>query len=96
MGYTPTKADPDLWIIDKGSHYEYMARYVDDIIAFGKDPLSTINEVKRDYVLKGIGKPEYYLGGDVLELDPTWHERNVHTGLSAQTYIKTSSKSTRH
>jgi hypothetical protein len=31
MGYTPTKADPDLWIIDKGSHYEYMACYVNDI-----------------------------------------------------------------
>jgi hypothetical protein len=88
MGYSPSKADPDMWIIDKGSHYEYIARYVDDIIAFGKDPLTTINEVKRDYVLKGIGKPEYYLGGDVLDLDPTWHERNVHTGLSAQTYVK--------
>jgi hypothetical protein len=88
MGYSPTKADPDLWIIDKGTHYEYIARYVDDIIAFGKDPLSTINEVKRDYILKGIGKPEYYLGGDVVELDPTWHPMNVHTGLSAQTYAK--------
>jgi hypothetical protein len=88
MGYSPSKADPDMWIIDKGSHYEYIARYVDDIIAFGKEPLTTINEVKRDYVLKGIGKPEYYLGGDVLDLDPTWHERNVHTGLSAQTYVK--------
>jgi hypothetical protein len=88
MGYSPTKADPDLWIIDKGTHYEYIARYVDDIIAFGKDPLSTINDVKRDYILKGIGKPEYYLGGDVVELDPTWHPLNVHTGLSAQTYAK--------
>jgi hypothetical protein len=89
MGYTPTKADPDLWIIDKGTHYEYIARYVDDIIAFGKDPLSTINEVKRDYsILRGIGKPEYYLGGDVVELDATWHSFRINTGLSAQTYAK--------
>jgi hypothetical protein len=72
MGYMPSKADTDLWFKDMGSHYEYIARYVDDIIAFGKDPLSTINEVKRDYVLKGIGRPEYYLGGDVVELDATW------------------------
>jgi hypothetical protein len=59
-----------------------MARYVDDIIAFGKDPLSTINKVKRDYILKGIGKPEYYLGGDVVELDATWHPFRINTGLS--------------
>jgi hypothetical protein len=86
MGYYPSKADMDLWMKDCGTHYEYIARYVDDIIAFGKDPLSTINELKRDYILKGVGRPEYYLGGDVVELDATWHKYGVTQALSAKTY----------
>ena len=48
--------------------YEYMARYIDDVLAFGKNALQSIHELQNDYVLKGIG-PEYYLGGDVIELD---------------------------
>jgi hypothetical protein len=85
MGYVPSKADMDLWMKDCGTHYEYIARYVDDIIAFGKDPLATINKVKRDYILKGV-RPEYYLGGDVVKLDATWHKYGVTQALSAKTY----------
>jgi hypothetical protein len=96
MRYSPMEADPDLWIIDKGTHYEYFARYVDDIIAFGKDPLSTINKVKRDYILKGFCKPEYYLGGDIIKLDPTWHPLNVHTGLSATHTPRTLLRNMKH
>ena len=88
MGYKPSKADTDFWIKDCGDHYEYIATYVDDVLAFGKNPLATINELKKDYILKGIGKPEYYLGGDVLELDPTWGVDNIFTALSAKTYVR--------
>ena len=63
MGFTPTKADPDLWIKDCGTHYEYIARYIDDVLAFGKDALKIIQEIQKDYILEGIGRPEYYLGG---------------------------------
>jgi hypothetical protein len=86
MGYQPSRADTDLWMKDCGTHYEYIARYVDDIIAFGKDPMATIDKVKRDYILKGIGRPEYYLGGDVVELDATWKKYKVTQALSAKTY----------
>ena len=88
MNYKPSKADPDLWIKDCGTHYEYIATYVDDVIAFGKDPLRTIHELKKDYILKGIGRPEHYLGGDVVELDGAWQQEGVKTALSARTYIK--------
>ena len=64
MGFKPSKADFDLWYRDKGDHYEYVATYVDDILAFSRDPMKIINEIQDDYVLKGIGTPEYYLGGD--------------------------------
>ncbi len=88
MGYTPSKADSDLWIKDLGTHYEYVATYVDDVLAFGKRPLDTIMELKKDYILKGIGRPEYFLGGDVTELDGTWNLQGCYTAMSAKTYCK--------
>ena len=88
MGYTPSYADPDFWMKDMGDHYEYIATYVDDVLAFGRDPIATINELKQDYILKGIGFPEYYLGGDVVELEGTWKKEGVYNSLSAKTYIQ--------
>jgi hypothetical protein len=88
MGYTPTKSDPDFWMKDCGTHYEYIARYIDDVLAFGKDALAVIQELKKDYVLKGVGRPEYYLGGDVIELDNSWKTSKVALALGAKTYAK--------
>ncbi|MCP4273878.1 MAG: hypothetical protein GY781_18300, partial [Gammaproteobacteria bacterium] len=64
MGFRPSKADHDLWLRSAGDHYEYVATYVDDILAFSRDPMHIINEIKKDYMLKGVGIPEYYLGGN--------------------------------
>ena len=47
MSFTPTKADSDFWIKDCGTHYEYMARYIDDVLAFGKDALQLIHELQK-------------------------------------------------
>jgi hypothetical protein len=88
MGYTPSRADPDFWIKDCGTHYEYLATYVDDVLSFSKDPIAVITELKKDYILKGIGQPRYYLGGDVFELDGVWQKQNIYTSLSAKTYIQ--------
>ena len=89
MGYVPSKADADFWMKrHKDGHYEYIANYVDDVISFSKDPMSVIEEIKKDYMLKGVGEPEYYLGGNVDQLDDTWKEDNVSLGLSARTYVK--------
>jgi len=41
-----------------------VATYVDDILAFSRDPIKIIQDLQKDYMLKGIGKPEYYLGGN--------------------------------
>jgi hypothetical protein len=87
LGFYPSKADYDLWIKDMTTHYEYIARYVDDIIVFSKDPISIIEEFKRTYVMKGVGKPQYYLGGDVIELGKEWNKENLFRALSAETYI---------
>ena len=34
LGFYPSKADSDLWMKDCGSHYEYIACFMDDFIAF--------------------------------------------------------------
>jgi len=57
MGYSPSCANPDFWIKNCGSHYEYIATYVGDALCFGKDPMATIMELKQDYILKGMGCP---------------------------------------
>jgi hypothetical protein len=89
MGYVPSKADADFWMKrHPDGHYEYIANYVDDVISFSKDPMNVIEEIRKDYMLKGVGEPEYYLGGNVDPLDNTWKDDNVSTALSARTYIK--------
>ena len=65
MNFKPCKADYDLWIRDKGDHYEYLAVYVDDLLVFSRDPMSIIETIRNEYDLKGVGIPEYYLGGDI-------------------------------
>ena len=34
LAFRPSKADPDLWICKHENHFEYVARFVDDVIAF--------------------------------------------------------------
>ena len=37
MGYRPSYADSDFWLKDCGTHYEYIATYIDDILSFSRD-----------------------------------------------------------
>jgi hypothetical protein len=87
MGYKPSKADYDLWMMDRGDHYEYLARYVDDVIVFSKNPMEVIQELRRTYIMKGVGKPQYYLGGDVVDLGPEWEKEDITIAFSTETYI---------
>jgi hypothetical protein len=90
MGYLPSKADPDLWYKKIGDHYEYVARFVDDVISFSKDPMAVMKALEKHYIMKGVGKPQYYLGGDVVELGEEWNKEGIYTAFSAETYIKNS------
>ena len=66
MGYQVCKADPDVWMKDCDTRYEYVCVYVDDIMMFGKDPQAFFDDLTHiyNYQLKGVGPPLYYLGGD--------------------------------
>ena len=86
LGYKPTKADPDLWMRQtKNGKVKYIARYVDDVISFSDDPLSLMKELEKVYTMKGIGKPQYYLGGDIEQLSEDWIKENLNTAFSAET-----------
>jgi hypothetical protein len=89
LGFRPSKADLDLWMRKKeDGSYEYLASYVDDIIVISTDPMSIIEKLKETYILKGVGTPEYYLGGNFHQLkDPALNGIHIKTALSAKTYI---------
>ena len=67
-GFTPSLADENLWIRDAGDVYEYVCVYVDDLMALMKDPASFFQRLSdpniHNFKLKGVGPPEYHLGGD--------------------------------
>ena len=80
--------DNHFWIRKQSDHYEYLATYVDDILVFSRDPLGIIKIIEKSYSLKGVGTPEYYLGGNIDLLDDQqWLDEGITTALSAQTYI---------
>ena len=64
LGWSPSKADPDVWIKDEGDYYAYIGRYVDDLLIAHKDPQKIIDDLEKRYILKGVGPPSYHLGGD--------------------------------
>jgi len=88
MGFTPSKADSDLWLRDLGTHYEYLGTYVDDLLIASKDPEALIADLKEHYILKGVGEPVYYLGGDVEKLGEEWSSEPAIYQLSAATYVQ--------
>ena len=49
--------------------------------------MSIMEELKKHYVMKGVGTPQYYLGGDIVELGDEWAAEGIQTAFSAQTYI---------
>ena len=84
-----SKADLDLWYKWHEDHYDYLEMYMDDLLVWSKDLMKMIMAIKETYELKGIGYPEYYLGGDLLEIqDPHFVAKNAILALSAWTYIK--------
>ena len=53
---------------DTGDHYEYITKYIDDVLMIFKDPMAILDQLKKPkglYEFKGVSSPEYYLGGDV-------------------------------
>jgi hypothetical protein len=88
LGFKKIKHDPDSWMVDKSSHYEYSATCVDDILTWIKDSMAVIKSLEKTYMLKSLGIPEYYLGGNVKFLGEAWNNQGLGLALSAKIYIQ--------
>ena len=72
MGFRPSKAEEDIWMRDKGDHYEYIACYVDDLAIASRNPQAIIDALEGDpnnFKLKGTGPMEFHLGCDFFRDD---------------------------
>ncbi len=54
MNFTPTRADPDvyLWLAHKPDgmpYYKYLLVYVDDILALSHDPTGIIKDIGKEF-----------------------------------------------
>jgi Reverse transcriptase (RNA-dependent DNA polymerase) len=71
LGYSPTKADPDVWIRpavkDGFKYYEMLLVYVDDVLSISHDAEATMNGIRAIFKLKGdkVEVPTNYLGAQV-------------------------------
>ena len=59
----------------------------DDVMCYSKEPEKIIEYLEKSYTMKGVGYPQFYLGGDVVDLPPIWKDHNVSFGLSYINYI---------
>jgi hypothetical protein len=77
LAFKKTKHDPDLRMVDKSSHYEYLDTYVNDILIWSKDTMAVIKSLEKTYMLKSMGIPEYFLGGNVEFLGEAWNNQGL-------------------
>ena len=88
IGFKPSKADTDLWMRDAGDHYEFVGKYSDDLMVMARDPMKILERLMQPrgpYKMKGVGTPEYYLGGDVKIVYK--NDRISEMLLNAKTYV---------
>ena len=66
MGFSPCKAEPDIWMRNAGDVYEYIAVYVDDLAIAARDPKKITDALVESYKfkLKGTGTISFHLGID--------------------------------
>jgi hypothetical protein len=61
---------------------------MDDILIWSKDPMVVIKSLEKTYMLKSVGIPEYYLGGNVEFLGEAWKNQGLGLALSANSNIQ--------
>ena len=68
MGFTPCKADNDIWMraavkADGTKYWEYILVYTDAILCLSMDPSAMLCTLDQHFLLKpgSIGKPSKYL-----------------------------------
>ena len=70
-GFTPCKAEPDIWMRANGDVYEYIAVYVDDLAIAMLNPEEFVKILidKYKFKLKGTGPISFHLGCEFVRDD---------------------------
>jgi hypothetical protein len=70
-GFSPCKAEPDIWVRLNGDLYEYVATYVNDLCLGMLDPKSFTDTLQKKYnfKLKGTGPIDFHLGQSFSQND---------------------------
>jgi hypothetical protein len=50
MGFTPSKAEADIWMRENGGLYEYIAVNVDDLLIEARDPNSIVQTLQEKHI----------------------------------------------
>jgi hypothetical protein len=66
MGFTSSKAEPDIWMQCNGDVHEYIGVYDDDLAIVAKNPQEIVDVLENTYKfkLKGTGPISFHLGMD--------------------------------
>ena len=88
LNWTESKGETDVWMRKKNNKYEYMAVYCDDLIVASENPEQVLEEIKKFYIVRGIGEPDYYLGAEYGRVRGDYTESGVTSSWSAKTYLK--------
>jgi hypothetical protein len=82
-GFSPCKAEPDIWMRLNGNLYEYVAMYVDDLCLGMLDPKSFTDTLQKKYNFKlnGTSPIDFHLGQSFSQNDDGEME------ISAKRYV---------
>jgi hypothetical protein len=66
MGFQSSRAEPDIWIRDKGDHWEYVAVCFDNFLIASRTPQDIVDTLEKvhQFKLKGSGPTSFHLGCD--------------------------------
>jgi hypothetical protein len=61
---------------------------MDEILIWSKDLMAVIKSLEKTYMIKSVGIPEYYLGGNVEFLGESWKNQGLGLSLSVNFFIQ--------
>lgn len=68
IGFTPTRLDSSLFVLQRGNDIVYLLLYVDDIVLTGSSPQllqELIRHLQAEFAVKDLGDLRFFLGIDV-------------------------------
>ena len=78
----------DLWMVDKSSHYEYLATYMDVILIWSKDPMAAIKSLEKLLIKECTHSRILFRRKCGIPLENHGKNQELALALSARNYIQ--------